>query len=73
MSRIIDRSYTDRDRKDDLQDICLRVSRYEQRRNNLPEVMEFGEFRKDEVFDLLNNLRHPRYGEDKNRISMTAC
>lgn len=40
------------------------LSRYEQRRKNLLEAMELGEFGKDEVLDRLNNLRHLRHGDE---------
>ena len=40
------------------------LSRYEQRRKNLLEAMELGEFGKDEVLDRLNNLRRLRHGDE---------
>ena len=40
------------------------LSRYEQRRKNLLEALELGEFGKDEVLDRLNNLKRLRHEEE---------
>jgi hypothetical protein len=41
---------------------------YEQRRSNLLQAMELGEFGKDEILDRLNNLKRLRH-EDEARLA----
>ena len=41
---------------------------YEQRRTNLLQAMELGEFEKDEILDRLNNLKRLRH-EDETRLT----
>ncbi len=52
----------------DVTELENNLSRYEQRRKNLLEAMELGEFGKDEVLDRLTNLRHLRH-EDEMKLN----
>ena len=52
----------------DVKELENNLSRYEQRRKNLLEAMELGEFGKDEVLDRLNNLRRLRT-EDEMKLN----
>ena len=48
----------------EIQELEKRLGSYEQRRKNLLEALELGEFRKDEVLDRLNNLKCLRHADE---------
>ncbi len=52
----------------EIQELEKNLCNYEQRRSNLLEAMELGEFEKDEILDRLNNLKNLRH-EDETKLS----
>jgi hypothetical protein len=52
----------------DIKGIRANLRNYEQRRSNLLQAMELGEFEKDEILDRLNNLKRLRH-KDEARLS----
>jgi hypothetical protein len=44
----------------------MALQNYEQRRSNLLEAMELGEFEKDEILDRLNNIKRLRHEDEAN-------
>jgi hypothetical protein len=51
----------------DIRELGKNLKNYEQRRSNLLQAMELGEFGKDEVLDRLSNLKRLRQ-EDEVRL-----
>jgi len=52
----------------EIKEIEANLRNYEQRRSNLLQAMELGEFDKDEILDRLNNIKRLRH-EDETRLS----
>jgi len=52
----------------EIREIRANLRNYEQRRSNLLQAMELGEFEKDEILDRLNNLKRLRH-TDEARLS----
>jgi chromosome segregation ATPase len=52
----------------EIKELNSNIKKYEQRKKNLLEAMELGEFEKDEILDRLNNLKRLRI-EDENKLN----
>jgi len=52
----------------EIKELGKNLRNYEQRRTNLLQAMELGEFEKDEILDRLNNLKHLRI-EDGTKLA----
>jgi hypothetical protein len=52
---------------DEIKELRKTLHNYEQRRGNLLEAMELGEFGKDEILDRLNNIKRLQH-EDEARL-----
>ena len=51
----------------EIKELEKNLSNYEQRRSNLLEAMEPGEFEKNEILDRLNNIKH-LHQEDEAKL-----